>query len=250
MKDSNILNTGLLAIIAVVLVFGMFQTHRLSVDLDLSQQNNNTISVTGKAETYVTPDTARISFYVTKRGNDQKRIADYVNKKTKSVIEKLESLNIDRKDIKTTNYSLNPEYTWNEGRRNFIGYRAQQNITVTIRDMEIISKVLSTIAELEVDNISGPNMYVDKLNEIKDELREEAIANAKKKARKLADELGVSLDKIVGFSEDGGGYEYARYAKTMVADVAPAGMRVSEPDITPGEEKIVKSVTITFKIQN
>jgi len=250
--QSNTLHTGLLAIIAIALIAGMFQTQRLSVDLDMSEQNNNTISVTGKAEKQVAPDTASLSFFVTKRGSDQKAVANFVNKKTKSVTAALAKEGIAKKDIKTTNYSLNPEYSWNDGERKFKNYRAQQNITVTVRDVTKAPEVLARIAELRVDNISGPNMYIDKLDDIKDALRAEAITDAKTKAKELARELGVRVEKIVSFSENGAKNEYQpRMFKTMaLSESADFGAPIEAPEINPGEEKIVKTVTIVFKIEN
>ena len=251
MKNKTITNI-LLAAVVVILGFGLFQTHTLKMDLDVSEQNNNTITVSGRAEKNVVPDTAKISFYITKRGSDQKIIANYVNKKTKKVIEVLKDLDIDKKDIKTTNYSLTPEYNWNNGKRHFSGYRVRQNVSVVVRDLENIPKVLSKIIEQEVDDLDGPNMFVDNLDEIKDSLREEAIENAKEKANRLANELGVNLDKIVGFSESLGSKNYyPRYdSKMMFTESAAADDRIVEPEINPGEEKIVKNVSITFKIEN
>ncbi len=248
--NSNTLHTGLLTIIAIALIAGMFQTQRLAVDLDMSQQNNNTISVTGKAEKKVAPDTARISFYVTKRGLDQKEVADFVNRKTKNIIEEISKEGIEKKDIRTTNYSLNPEYSWDNGERRFKGYRAQQNITVTVRDITKAPEILARIAELRVDNINGPNLYIDKLDDIKDDLRAEAIADAKSKANELAKELGVRVNKIVGFSEDGNDGIYYPVMTKRSFGVEVMADNIETPEITKGEETITKTVTITFKIEN
>jgi uncharacterized protein YggE len=105
------------------------------------------------------------------------------------------------------------------------------------------------MVELKVDNLNGPNFFVDKLDEIKEDLRAEAIADAKKKARKLASELGVSLDKIVGFSENNNNY-YPQpiYSRALMADSSMEAKSVEEPELNPGEDKITKTVNITFKI--
>ncbi len=244
------MHTVLLGAIALVLAIGLFQTHKVRMDLDLTQQNNNTIRVTGKAEKMVTPDTAKISFYVTKKSYDQKVAANYVNKKTKDIIAMLNKLGIDKKDIKTTNYSLNPEYSWNDGNRNFKDYRARQNITVTVRDLSKTSKILARITEQQVDNISGPNMYTENLDEIKSTLRYEAIKDAKGKANELAKELGVKVSKIVGFSEGGDNGYIPRPELAYAKSADSLGVPVAEPEITPGEDKIIKTVTIIFKIEN
>ncbi len=243
-------NTALLGVIALILGVGLFQTHSIKVDLDLSEQNNNTITVTGRAEMQVVPDTASISFYVTKKSAQQDVAANYVNKKTKDIVTMLGEISVPKKDIKTTNYSLNPEYNWNDGTRTFNGYRAQQNVTVIVRDLEQLSEVLAKVVEQDVDSLNGPNLYVDDLDDVKDSLRAEAIVDAKEKANKLAKELGVSVEKIVGFSEGNDGGGYAPMMKMDMAESAVRGSAVIEPEISIGEEEIVKTVTITFKIEN
>ncbi len=116
--------------------------------------------------------------------------------------------------------------------------------------MEKTSDVLAKIVELKVDNLSGPHMFTWDLDKIKDELRVEAIDEAKEKARVLAKELGVSLNKIVGFSE-GSDNSYPRpiYRSYAKADILAEGA-MSSPEINPGQDKIVKTVNITFQIED
>ncbi len=243
-------NTLLLGAIMLILAINLFQTHEMKVDLDMSEQNNNTISVIGKAERNVVPDTASISFYVTKKSQDQTEAANYVNKKTKDIIATLVDMNIEKKDIKTTNYSLNPQYNWNDGKQRFDGYRAQQNVTVIIRELTNTQDILARIVEHKVDNLNGPNMYIDNLDEVKSSLRSEAITDAKAKAKELARELDVELDKIVSFSEGNNIDNYnPRMAKMGLAESVSFDS-VAIPEITPGEEKIIKTVTLVFKIEN
>jgi len=83
---------------------------------------------------------------------------------------------------------------------------------------------------------------------IQTEARDEAIADAKEKAKALAKELGVSLVRIVSFTESNGGYPYPLYDKAYgmggaVAQSAPA------PEISTGENKYTSNVTIVYEIR-
>jgi uncharacterized protein YggE len=93
-------------------------------------------------------------------------------------------------------------------------------------------------------------MFVDKREEIQDELRKEAIENAKEKAEELANELGIKLSKIIGFSENNSRNYSVRpmYKMAVMADSAMES--IEAPEINPGEEKITKTVSITFQIEN
>ena len=249
-KQTQGIHTLLLLIIAGLLAVGLMTTRHIALDVDMSQQNNNTITVTGVAERELVPDTARISFRVTRRSPNQSDAADYVNRKTKTVVHALMDLGIAEKDIKTSQYSLHPEYNWKDGTRTFVAYRASQGVTVTVHNLEKTSDILQKIAELHVDNINGPNMFIENREHILDGLRAQAIQDAKAKAQALASDLGVKIQKIVGFSE--GGNKNIGYIPMMAkAEFATEDMRsIEAPEINPGTEKVKKTVTITYKIEN
>jgi uncharacterized protein YggE len=103
----NITNILLVALIVLVAI-GIFKNH--SLDLNISEHKNNIITVSGKAEKEVVPDTAKISFSINEYKKSQSDAANIVNKKTKTIITALEDLGVDKKDIKTKNYSIYPEY--------------------------------------------------------------------------------------------------------------------------------------------
>ena len=245
------INLNQILLLVIVILLAIFVLGRHSLNISISENNNNTISISGKAEKKVVPDRARISFSINEYRKSQKEAADIVNKKTKKIISALKDLGISEKDIKTKNYSVYPQYNWTNNRRVFENYRVSQGVEVIIKDLDKVSKVLATAVDLKVDNLNGPNMFIDDIAGIKDELRAEAIANAKAKAKELAKELGVSIDRIVSFTENNNDY-YPQpvYSRVFMADAVAKSEAITEPEINPGEEKISKSVTITFQIED
>jgi len=103
----NITNL-LLAVLVILVAAGIFKNH--SLDLNVTEHRNNTITISGKAEKEVVPDTALITFSINEYKKTQAEAADIVNKKTKKIVEALEDLDVDEKDIKTKRYSIYPEY--------------------------------------------------------------------------------------------------------------------------------------------
>jgi uncharacterized protein len=102
---------------------------------------------------------------------------------------------------------------------------------------------------LGANNVSGLSFTIDDEDALTAEAREQAINDAEEKAEELADQLGVSLVRIVGFNEGGGGYpvQYARAEMTMMAlDEGAVG---SAPSLPVGENKISSFVTITYEIR-
>ena len=86
---------------------------------------------------------------------------------------------------------------------------------------------------------------VDKLVRIVKERGKVALADAAK-------ELGVSLNQLSSFSEEGNGYPVysgsydAMSVKSVSARPEAAPMA---PELTPGQEKITATVTLTYSIR-
>ena len=79
------------------------------------------------------------------------------------------------------------------------------------------------------------------------EARDKAIADARSEAAKLARSLGISLVRIISYSEGGG---YPIYARAYdAAGMASGKGGAITPEISVGEDKIVSKVTITYEIK-
>src|SRR3989338_4179504 len=86
-------------------------------------------------------------------------------------------------------------------------------------------------------------------NAQRESARHQAIEQAREKAEELANQLGVSLVRVIGFSENGGGYPvpyaYGRGGHMMVAMESKA----VAPEIPVGENKIISNVSVTYEIR-
>ncbi len=227
---------------------------------------SNVISVTGTGEVLAVPDIASFSFSVTEEGKTVKDAQEKATKKMNSILDGVKALGVNEKDIQTTGYNSYPKYDYNypasctngycpPGKQVLTGYEVSQTITVKVRNTEKAGDVLTKVGDLGAQNISGLNFVVDNMETIRAQAREKAVADAKAKAKVLAKTLGVNLDTIVNFYENGdGGYPimYAReamdskagYGGTMA--VAPQAASV---DLPTGENKVVSNVTITYEVR-
>ncbi len=213
------------------------------------------ISVTGSAEVTAVPDTATISFSVIETAKTvevaQKQATERMNK----ALTYLKSVGVDEKDIKTSNYSVNPQYEYKnvtcfrapcESSQVLVGYQAVQGVEVKVRKTDQAGTIIGGLGTAGVQNIYGPNFGFDDDTKIQDQAREKAIANAKAKAEVLAKQLGVRLGKVSSFSETLGGFPIA-YAAKMDA-VSSQGSAAPVPELPTGQNKVTSSVTITYEI--
>lgn len=226
----------------------------------------NSISVTGKGETYMIPDTASFVYTVLEEGKTATEAQDKSTAKTNAVLAALEKADIEEKDIKTVSYNINPKYEYRSNPRNIdgscpmgyctdgksviIGYEVSQSIEVKVRDIEKAGDILALVGGLNVSNVSGLSFVIDDMEAAKAEVRKQAIQDAKEKAKVISKELGVKFDEIISFYESGQdgypmpmaemGYGGTAYA-TMDAKVAPS--------LPVGENKLTTMVTITYSIK-
>lgn len=213
-----------------------------------------TITVSGKGDVVVKPDIATFSFSITEESLVVSEAQDSVAKSEKSAIAFLEKAGVSKDDIKVSGYNLYPRYEYKganiygqNGKQVLVAYVVTESVEVKVRKISDAGKIIGSLGELGVDNLSGLNFTVDKEEEVIKDARAKAIDDAKAKAKILAKDLGVSLVRIVSFSENGSYPRPMYYAKTASFDMAESG--VSTPELPSGTNKITSEVSITYEIR-
>ena len=115
-----------------------------------------------------------------------------------------------------------------------------------MRDLSAVGAMLGGLGKLEVQNVNGPDFALDDSTAGYDAARADAINKAQAQAMVLADQLGVTLGKIVNFSESSGGYPYPM-AYGMGGDMMVS--KAEAPNIPAGENTYNASVSITYEIR-
>lgn len=241
-----------LAIFLTVEIFGALK------DLRGINPAYNSISVSGVGEAVSIPDVASFSFGVSV---DAKMVSDaqtQVTEKMDAILSGLEALGIEEKDVKTTNYSVWPKYTYEPtvctlnfcppSRQIADGYTVSHNVSVKIRKTEEAGQALALVGEKGATDLSGISFTIDDPDKILDEARAEAIKDAKEKAKMLSKELGVRLVRVVSFYDNTGGGPTPYYAEGMGGDMVKTTM-ASAPTIPTGENKVMVNVTVTYEIR-
>ncbi|MBL7058279.1 SIMPL domain-containing protein [Patescibacteria group bacterium] len=219
--------------------------------IGISEEKQHSIVMSGEGEIDGTPDVANIQLGL---NTEKIKIEDAQTENTRTinkVINQLkEDLKIDKKDIKTTNYNINPRYDWIEGRRILKGYIVSQNIDIKIRNLEVISEVLKLAGDNNLDQVSGLSFSIDEPEKLKQEARMKALENANIKAEALAKSLNIKLGKVINFSESSGSIDYPIMirAVSMKDEAVGYGGSAPSPSIEAGSTKIKMFVTVEYEI--
>lgn len=220
---------------------------RANTFIGRTSETPHTITISGEGKVTAVPDIAVVMLGTQ---TEKRSVSDAQRENTRimnALHERISGLGIAKDDIATSQYSVYPQYDWNDGRQTLRSYQVAQQVTVKIRDFEKISPVLALIGELGLNQVGGLNFSIDDPERFRQEARIKALAQAKAKAEALAKAAGVGLGRIITFSESGGGVPppYPVFAlKEAGGDAAMAA-----PEVAPGSQEVAISVTVTYEIE-
>ncbi len=210
----------------------------------------------GSGKASAAPDEALINLGVTSQGSNVELAQNQANEASKKIIDSLKKQGISEDEIKTTNYSINPNYSFSGESQKIIGYSVSQNF-------EVKSPIGKTNQIVDSATSAGANMIgniIFKLNdekekELKNQARKEAVDNAKTSAEGLAKSAGMKLGKIINITETNGtsGVPMPFAVATKALDSSQGGeislqnstREVSS--ITPGESNVEVTVILTYQ---
>lgn len=206
-----------------------------------------TLAVSAEGKATVSPDIAEVSFSVVSQGTNPENLASANNDKMTAVINNIKSNGVDAKDIKTTSYDLQPNYSYdkNTGRSYIYGYTLTQTVFVKIRDLTKVAKVIAGATPLGVNQIGSVSFRVDEPEKFLAQAREDALQKAKEKAENTAKAGGTNLGKIISISE---------YQSSPVPYFAERSLGVggaaapSAPTIEPGTQELKVNVSVTYAL--
>lgn len=213
-----------------------------------------TITVNGEGKITIKPDIAKVTLTVSSAGKTVSEVTVDGNKKMTNIIAEMKKLGIKAEDIQTSEYNLYPRYdygstvngTYKPTTPTILGYSLDQSINVKIRDLTSSDKVLDQAIVAGANQVSSLTFDMDDASEVKKDARKMAFDKAREKAEEMTKAAGVSLGKVITFSEDnyGGVMPYANFS--MKADYA---MSESEaPSIEPGSKEFTVNVSVTYEI--
>jgi len=201
------------------------------------------ISVTGEATVSVPPDLAQIDAGVTSEAKTAREASDANNAAMGKVLLALKGAGIEEKDYQTSRLSLQPESAPNRpgGPATIVGYRASNRVTVRLHDVSKVASVIDMLVAAGANDIGGINFTVSQASKLLDDAREQAIADARRKAEVYAKAAGVTLGAPLSISE--GGTPVPIPYRRMAAGMAP-----STP-VAQGEETLQVTVAVSWAIK-
>ena len=209
-----------------------------------AQTDQAFISVTGEAHVSAPPDLAQIEAGVTSEAKSAREASDANNAAMGKVLLALKGAGIDEKDYQTSRLSLQAQNASPKpgAQPTIVGYRASNRLTIRLRDVSKLSSVIDMLVAAGANDIGGIDFMVSQASKLLDEAREQAIADARRKAEIYANAAGVALGAPLSISEGGAPQPMFRARLATTAPLAPT-------PIAQGEETLSISVSVNWAIK-
>lgn len=192
-----------LAILLLLATFLVFFARKADAS-SASSQAKTEITVKGQASLYVEPDIAILTFGVLSEDISADTAYSLTSTKINKTIEGIKKLGIDSKDIKTLRINVYPKYSYNkdDGASKIVGFYASTDLTVTVRNLSLVGKVIDTAFKNGVNTFSGLTFDISNSSPYYNQALSKALENAKQKAATIAKGLGISLGKPKSVTEN------------------------------------------------
>lgn len=212
--------------------------------------NQAVISVDGAGQVLAAPDMATVSLGVVTTGKNANLAQAENAQLVAEVNSALAGLGILTKDMQTDRYAFNPVYT-NEGNGSKItGYRVSNNITVTVRDVNMVGKVIDTALQHGANSVNFLNFDLKDPTAARKVALQKAIGDAREKAEIIAAALGVRLVGIQLVTENVGSFSQPELMSNSSLRLMKAGAAAdTSTPISAGNLTLDASVHIDYLIQ-
>ena len=212
-----------------------------------SIQPETTLSISAEGSVNREPDIAFLNAGVQTQGETAQTTMSANAAAMNGVFDALEAANVDRKDMQTSNFSLQPQYDYSNRQSGqpprLTGYQASNQLTVRVRDLDTLGETMDALVGAGGNTFSGLRFALEDDRAAKNAARDIAMKEAIARAELYAAASGYEVARVVTISESGG------YSPQPMAMMAQARSAESSTPIASGEVGYSVSVNVTFELR-
>lgn len=242
--------------IAVLLILAVTGVAVVSILRDrIVNVQQNQVSITGQGKVSYKPDVATVTLGVqVDKAPNADAALQQLNDKISKVMVSLEGLGIKKEDIQTQAYTLNPQYDFVDGVSKVAGYVANEKLAIKVSDItnnsELVSQVVAQAGSAQANQVEGIEFTFSNVNDLKQQARILAIADAKSKSAGLAQAAGVRLGKVVNWYENVLQSPDMSFSDTRgFGGAEMSSAKVAPPQVPAGTQDIIVEVGLTYEVK-
>ncbi len=194
-----------------------------------------TLNLSAFGEVKRAPDMATLSAGVQSEGKTAALASGDNRARMARVFAALKAAGIADKDIQSSGLSLNPQWSYEQGKKpRILGYQAHNTVTVMVRDLAQVGAALDAIVDAGSNSINGVSFGLANPEAALDEARRAAAKALQGKANLYATSLGYRVGRLVTLNE-GGSYDPRPQPMMMAKAVMMDGAEAAPTPVAPGE---------------
>ncbi len=204
-----------------------------------------TISVNGTGQVTLSPDVAYVYIGVHSQSENVADALSQNNAKAQAVASSLKELGIDPKDIQTSSFNIYPQQQFDQqGKLTGTLYNVDNTVNVTVRDLQILGKLLDVVVRSGANSINGISFDVLDKTKALSEARRLAVDSAHNQAEEMAQAAGVSLGVLQTMNVNS-----SNPPSPIFAGKGMAAADVSQVPVSSGQMVIRVDVNAVYTIQ-
>jgi uncharacterized protein YggE len=200
----------------------------------------HTMKVSGTETLQAAPNQANIMLGVITEDKDPQKAQQANSQTIAKVISSLKSLGITEEQLKTSEYRIDPQYHYIDGKEIFKNYKVQYIIQVKTSDIEKIGSIIDTAVSNGANSISSIRFSLSNSETYYKQALSLALKNAYEKALSMAQTLGITLDPIPNLVE-----ELSQTSPPTLYQTT-SYTKMSSTPIQPGELNITATVRVEY----
>ncbi|EFM58204.1 immunoreactive 28 kDa outer membrane protein [Brucella sp. BO2] len=242
----------LAASFSTIVLVGAFNLPAFAQENQMTTQPAR-IAVTGEGMMTASPDMAILNLSVLRQAKTAREAMTANNEAMTKVLDAMKKAGIEDRDLQTGGINIQPIYLYPDDKNNLkeptiTGYSVSTSLTVRVRELANVGKILDESVTLGVNQGGDLNLVNDNPSAVINEARKRAVANAIAKAKTLADAAGVGLGRVVEISELSRPPMPMPIARGQFRTMLAAAPDNSVP-IAAGENSYNVSVNVVFEIK-
>lgn len=243
----------ILALICLAIIVSQGAVY--SAAIEKVTEERGYISSSAEKDKDVYPNVAEISF--TKETTEKTiELASTKNKEVMAEITKsLQAYKNDNTEIRTGNYSANPNYTYNsKNKRTLTGYTVVNSITVRTKDTEKLGKMIDAAIKAGADRVGSLSFSYQNDGSVCKDL----IIQATKDAQDIAQMAAKTTNQVIKgvktlntscFVQSNNSVSYRNFAKASAMSMGATEDAAAETSVVPGKIKVKANVHAEFYVK-
>lgn len=239
------LDLRIVCLVLLVVIASMFAFWR---PWEQNVNNARKITISGESTVKATPDEFTFDPYFEKSDSDSEKAKTELDALGKKLHDDLVKLGVKDEDITLNSSSYDKYYTDDGGTRpDAINQSVTLNIQITVASKALAQKTQDYLATTEAKGqlTSQPHFSKAKTKKLENEARQKAIVDAKDKAKQTAEELGVSVGRVITINDQSNQFIMPYGSVDKLAE----GKVTSGLPVTPGQQDINYTIEVIFELR-